>query len=232
MEKRLTNKEIRQAAAAVRQSMLKEIEQEEIPEHSFSASFQDKIQDLSIQNEKHKNRSTILRRCAAAMILIVLGFSTVLMTGTDARAAIMGWFKETLEGKNIFHFQGTPTSEEFPDVELRWIPEGIKCTQNEADQIGFSLLYEDPEDPSIGFTLGGGYMSDGTDSIMGYDDAPHRITSVKIGELPGEFYLSEDSSAPNGLIWFDEANGVFFVMTSYYSPEIMERIAEGVELEK
>ena len=232
MKKRLTDKEIRKAAAAVRQSMLNEIEQEEIPEHSFSASFQDEILDLEIQSKQNRKRSSILRRCAAAVILIVLGFSTVLMTSTDARAAVLSWFKEAMEGKNIFHFQNTPTPEEFPDVELRWIPEGIKCTQNEADQIGFSLLYEDPENRSVGFTLGGGYMSDGTDSIMGYDDGPHQITSVKVGELPGELYLSEDPANPSGLIWFDEANGVFFVMTSYYSPEIMERIAEGVVLVK
>lgn len=232
MKKRLTNNEIKQAAVAVRQSMLKEIEQKEIPEHGFSASFQDKIMGLEIQSKQNRNRSSIFRRCAAAVMLIVLGCSTVLMINTDARAAIMGWFKEALDGQNLFYFQGTPTHEEFPDVELRWIPEGIKCTQNEADQIGCSLLYEDPEDRSVGFTLGGGYMSDSTDSIMGYDDGSHQISSVKVGELPGELYLSVDPATPSGLIWFDEANGVFFVMTSYYSPEIMERIAEGVVLVK
>ena len=172
MKKRLTDKEIRKATAAVRQSMLKEIEQEEIPEHGFPASFQDEILGLEIQSKQNGNHSSILRRCAAAVILIVLGFSTVLLTSTDARAAIMGWFKEALDGKNIFHFQNAPTPEEFPDVELRWIPEGIKCTQNEADQFGFSLLYEDPENRSVGFTLGGGYMSDGTDSIMGHRHSP------------------------------------------------------------
>ena len=232
MKKRISNKEIQQAAALVRQAMLEGLDQEVIVEHNFSDIFQAEIQNLDTQDDKRRSGIAILKRCAAVIVLIALSVSTILMTSTDARAAIMAWFKEALEGQNLFHFQGKISEDNFPKVTLGWIPEGLKCTQNESDYIGFSLLYEDPTDPAVGFTLGGGYMSDGTTSIMGYDDGPHQISSVKVGELPGELYLSEDPANPSGLIWFDEENGVYFVMTSYYSPEIMERIAEGVVLVK
>ncbi len=230
MRKQISDHEIRKAAAVVRQSMLEGLDQEAIVEHNFSDVFQAEIQHLKAQDHKQRSGIAILKRCAAAIILVVLSISSILMTSTDARAAIMGWFKESLEGQNIFHFQGSLTEEQFPEVKLQWMPEGLTCTINESSGNLFSMLYEDPEDPRSGFTLGGGYMNDSTTSIMGYNDGPHQILSVKVGEHSGELYLSEDPSNPSGLIWFDEENNVFFVITSFYTPEVILRIAEGVFL--
>ncbi len=230
MRKQISDHEIRKAAAAVRQSMLEALDQEANVEHSFSDAFQDEIQNLKKQDDKHQSGIAVLKRCAAVIVLVVLSVSAILMTSTDARAAIMAWFKEALEGQNLFHFQGSIPQDNFPDVTLGWIPDSLTCTMKESGKKVFIINYDDPDNPSAGFTLSGGYISDGTTSIMGYDDGPHQITSVKVGELPGELYLSEDSSNPSGLIWFDEENNVFFVMTSFYTPEVMLHIAEEVSL--
>ena len=232
MKKRISDKEIQQAAALVRQSMLEAIDQEQIVEHCFLDAFQEEIHNLKTKDDKYQSGIAILKRCAAAIVLVVLSISAILMTSTDAQAAIMAWFKEALEGQNLFHFQGSIPQDNFPDVTLGWTPDGLTCTMKESGKKVFILNYDDPDNPSAGFTLSGGYISDGTTSIMGYDDGHHQITSVKVGELPGELYLSENPANPSGLIWFDEANGVFFVMTSFYTPEVMLHIAEEVILEK
>lgn len=82
-----------------------------------------------------------------------------------------------------------------------------------------------------GFVLTGEYMMDGGGSIMDYQGVEHTVLPVDIHGMAGELYLSADTSkTSHGLIWFDETNNVFFVISTYYEPDVILHIAENVKL--
>ena len=56
------------------------------------------------------------------------------------------------------------------------------------------------------------------------------VTDVEVNGCPGEFYNEETSGDPNGLIWFDEENGIGFGISAFLPLSDIMHIAESVSL--
>ena len=54
-------------------------------------------------------------------------------------------------------------------------------------------------------------------------------SKVTINDIPADFYLDEDDTQTNFLVWINPENDMIFWIGGKFSKEIMIRIAESVE---
>ena len=75
-----------------------------------------------------------------------------------------------------------------------------------------------------------GIMRTESDLFIFHNDAEYEITSVTVNGKSGVFYISPDTQASHGLVWFDEKAGVYFTIISYLDPAVILHIAESIKL--
>lgn len=225
---KITDSQLIQATAMVRNSMLMVFDQAEIPDHNFSSEFELKIQALRRQ-ERHRTISKVIRHCVAAILAIVLGTGILLTVNVEARATVIAWIKEVFEDRIEYWFTGSQ-QKEFPEYELTWVPDGMECTYNEATAHSRSVVYMSPNDDQQGFTFSYTRMHEGSGTIMMLNGTEHNVISVDINGLIGELYLSRNPEITHCLIWFDEDQQITFNITSYMGSDVILHIAESVDL--
>ncbi len=226
----LTDEALGNAARLVRESMLSSLREEEMPTHEFSEDFRESLLEEVRRNEQERVRTQlVLRRCIAALLSVVVGLSLFFGLNTEARAAALQWAKKTTWGRTVFSFFGD-AEKTLPEFEVTWLPEGVELVRVENTSDTCSRLYNNPNDTSYGFVMQCGIMRTESDLFIFHNAAEYEITSVTVNGKSGVFYISPNTQARHGRVWFDEKAGVYFTIISYLDPTVILHIAESIKL--
>lgn len=226
----LTDEALRNAARSVRASMLSSLKEEDMPTHEFSEDFRESLLEEVRRNERKRGRKRlVLRRCIVALLSVVVGLSLFFGLNTEARAAALQWAKKTTWGRTVFSFFGD-AEKALPGFEVMWLPEGVELVREENTSDTCSRLYNNPNDTSYGFVMQCGIMRTESDLFIFHNAAEYEITSVTVNGKSGVFYISPNTQASHGLVWFDEKAGVYFTIISYLDPTVILHIAESIKL--
>lgn len=198
------------------------------PRHEFSEAFQKNMNALFQKEKRTLRMRTAIRQVCAALLALVIGLSVVLTFNTEARAAVLLWFKEELGQYNIFWFAGDSSSG-LPDCTIEWVPDGMECVSDESTDTDRVLVFWDPESPEEGFVLHYNLIQEGSALIVIDDDGNFQRIQVEINGCTGELYLAS-ADGNNVLVWFDEKRNVALDITSPLDPEVILHIAESVVL--
>ena len=226
---RITDSQLTQAAAIVRNSMLMALDQAEIPTHNFSSEFEVKIQALRKQENHRQAIHKVMRRCIAAILAFIMGTGVFLTVNVEARATVIAWIKEVFEDRIEYWFTGV-SQKTFPEYDLTWVPDDMECIYDEATEHSRSVVYMKPNDPQQGFTFSYTRMLEGSGTIMVINETAHSIIPVDINGMIGDLYLSQDPEITHCLIWFDEEQQIAFNITSYMDSDVILHIAESIKL--
>ena len=226
---RITDSQLTQAAAIVRNSMLMALDQAEIPTHNFSSEFEVKIQALRKQENHRQAIHKVMHRCVAAILALVLGTGIFLTVNVEARATVIAWIKEVFEDRIEYWFTGN-LKNAFPEYEITWVPDDMECIYVESTEYSRSVIYMNPNDPQRGFTFSYSRMQEGSGTIMVINETAHSIIPVDINGMIGDLYLSQDPEITHCLIWFDEEQQIAFNITSYMDSDVILHIAESIKL--
>lgn len=221
----MTDAALRQAAASVRRAMLSAVPPPEECRHDFSPEFEEKMERL-FRAERRRGRFRSVARGAAAILLAVLiGAGVWLASDSRARASFVNWVREVYETYVVYRFTGEAPAETLPEYRLGWLPEGyeeVSVRKVDGTEI---TVYED-ETHSLTLMY---YLVD-----SGQVAELYRIKSegvpVTVNGCRGHFYLVEDESSHNGLIWIDEGRGIFFALSGFLPYDDMLHIAESLYL--
>lgn len=231
MRSKISDSQLIEATAKVRNAMLLDLDGNEIPAYQFSEEFKAKISTLKQIHRKNQHLRRLVRTCAAAVMTILIGLSLFLTFNTEARAAVISWIKEVLADRTVYYFTQEESSP-LPEYELTWIPGSMECVYDETTEISRSIVYMNPADPTEGFTLSYGIMQDGSALMLITNETEHTITDITINGCIGELYLSHDSDVAHCLIWFDEEKQVTFNITWLMDDtNMILKIAEGIQLQ-
>ena len=226
---RITNSQLTQATAIVRNSMLMTLDQAEIPSHIFSSEFELKIQALRKQESRRQVIHKVMRHCVAAILALVLGTGIFLTVNMEARAVVIAWIKEVFEDRIAYWFTGD-SKNEFPEYELTWVPDDMECIFDEATEYSRSVVYMNPIDPRSGFTFSYSRMQEGSGTVMVLNETEHSMIPENINGMVGDLYLSQNPEITHCLIWFDEEQQIAFNITSYMDSDVILHIAESTKL--
>lgn len=226
---RITDSQLTQATAIVRNSMLMALDQSAIPTYNFSSGFELRIQALRKQENHRQVLHKVMRSCVAAILAFIMGVGLFLTVNVEARAIVITWIKEVFEDRIEYWFTGVPKNA-FPEYEITWVPDDMECIYDETTEYSRSVVYMNPNDPQRGFTFSYSCMQEGSGTVMVINEIEHSMIPVDINEMVGDLYLSQDPEITHCLIWFDEEQQITFNITSYMDSAIILHIAESVNL--
>lgn len=228
-KKFISDQDLQNAAATLRNSMLESLPQN--PEGQFSEEFETKIIQLKNTHRKNEARVQYIKRLAAVAAVFVLITSLFFSVNTEARAAVSSWFLEVFDSYSIFWFRGEKPAE-LPVFELTDIPEEYECVYDEILSNSRTMLYVNPENELDGFTFDYGFIQDDSPLTIEYVGLDVIIKDVTVNGYPGKLYISSEPDESHALVWVDESNNVVFTMTSFLDPDIMLHIAGSTKLVK
>ncbi len=206
-------------APLARDAMLAALPAPEECRHEFSPAFQRKMRAL-LRRQAHPLRHRVLRSAAAVFLAAIVGSAAWLAVDVRARTAFFQWVEEFYETHIVYRFQGVP-AEETGVYRPAWVPEGYE----EIDASDSTVIYLNENDGKI-LTFAYVPMQDGHTTGMITESMQRQ--SVEVDGVPGDFYLSTDSSVPSSLIWVNEEAGLAFNFSGFLTKDEFLHMASSV----
>lgn len=191
--------------------------------HAFSPRFERKMKRL-LRRSSHPVLYGALRYAASILLVIMIGFGSVLAVNANAREAVLGWVKRQEGNFYTFFFVGEEDHSKSRRYSLGWIPEGCEYVTTLETDGGEIYIYTDENETLIQFT----YISEPGNTTLSVDGVNYDKESVKINGCTGEVYLSPSEAETNGIIWTDEAENVLFCISGNFEKETLVKMAESV----
>lgn len=229
ISKMISDKELRDATAMVRTSMLESLPKEMNVE--FSEEFDFRVSQLKALHKKTKKQCQFQKRIAAAAAAFFVAMTMLLSFNTEVRAAVVTWFKEIFDTRIVYWFSGEKT-DTLPVFEITGLPEDYECIYDEATSNSHNYLYQKEDIVIDGFSFGYSFIQSDAPLSVTFPNEEFTVKQVNINGCPGDLYVSLDPSESHALVWIDETNGVAFTITSFLDPDVILHIAETVQLVK
>ncbi len=169
-----------------------------------------------------------LRRVAAVLLALSLGFAGVLAVSPTARAGVARWAIEWYEDRVVYRYGGNPISGELPKYELTALPEEYVENKNKRIETPASafFFYECKNKSDIFFNYV--YIQQGAANVFSTDDA--EIRQVTVNGYEGQLYLTKHPErARNTVTWIDPETNIQFTVHAPPAEDILH-IAESVSL--
>lgn len=218
--------------AALQEAYFVELEElpseEELSEDealTFSSAFERKMKKL-IRRADHPIRYRIAQIAACLLLAALLSGCTVLAVSPEARAAFVGWMRETYETWFVYRYAGEDKAIS-EDVVYRptWLPEGYlqAFVPELSDQV--NVLYTNGDGPMIIFA----YSSSSSALTLHIQGDTAVLSRVTVNGIPADFYLEEDGIHSNCLVWENSQNDIIYWIVANLPKDTIIKIAESVE---
>ena len=221
----ISNFLLRQATEEYHEESMSAIPTENEIDHVFSDRFENNMRSV-IKNNNHPQLKRVLRMAASFALVILVASGSVMALSPTARAAVMGW----LFGQDGTTFSYTSMGEEsesdvYYKYELPQIPEGYYLWQEIVDESQSILLYAEEETGHLLKVTGA--PNDGTSAMFLLTTTDEKST-VQIGDVTADFYLSESEDISSGLAWVDPENDYLICLDGFFSKEELIAMAESL----
>ena len=179
-----------------------------------------------IKKNNHPQLKRVLRMAASFALVILVASGSVMALSPTARAAVMGW----LFGQDGTTFSYTSMGEESEsDVYYKYdvaeIPEGYFLWQEIVDESQSIMLYAEEETGHLLKVTGS--PNDGTGAMFLITTSEEKST-VQIGDITADFYLSESEDVSSGLAWVDPENDYLICVDGFFSKDELIALASSI----
>ena len=221
----ISNEFIRQATEEYHEESMSAIPTENEIDHVFSDRFEENMKSV-IKKNNHPQLKRVLRMAASFALVILVAGGSVMALSPTARAAVIGW----LFGQNGTTFSYTSMGEEsesdvYYKYELPQIPEGYYLWQEIVDESQSILLYAEEETGHLLKVTAS--PNDGTSAMFLLTTTDEKST-VQIGDVTADFYLSESEDVSSGLAWVDPENDYLICFDGFFSKEELIELAASL----
>jgi len=218
-----TDEDLRIAAGITRQRMLDSLPAPEDCRYDASAELKEKINQIIIKDRRRAAIRKIRNQAAMIALCILFGISAWLVVDTEARAAFFLWVHEVYEDSVVYHFFGERESEEIPRYEIAALPQGYAETMRFEESFMHTVFYESADDTII---LTYQIVDESTEMAFVNSDLVHE--TVALTKYTADFYVPNDLSKTNELVWVDEESLLIFCISSYLEQDVMIDLANSV----
>ena len=220
-----SNEALRVAARAVRESMLRAVEEEEPEEHSFSESFLEKMRKLVAIDRQRLRKRAVWQRVAGIVLGILIGSGFFLAFNAEARADIVSWVRRTYENSILYEFfQGTKRGEgALPEIEFTWLPGEYEIQEVFNDGRKSTTILSSAED----IMILNSWLIEESDHFEVFTEDYSRSETTVNGRT-AEYYQAKNEKTENVLVWTNDENTVMYNLSSVFPKEMMTQIADGI----
>lgn len=202
-----------------------EEEMKSVPEHVFSESFEQKMEDV-LQVQKRKIRWMNIRRHAVAVLVVSLLIGGIMIVGSkDLQAStlsvdILAWLEEffTTEKGEI---QRRDDGIVFKEERIGYLPEGFEKVGEFESRMQVYYKYEN----ELGEWV---YISVSEDKTSSNVDNVESEYEVHVNDIGYEYTsISRDTSAVEMLIWKDSEE-IYYTLTGTVTREELINIMNSI----
>lgn len=219
----ISDEMLKQAATELAMAMNESLPDPEECTHQFSPEFEKKIKRIT-RRANHPILYRSLRNVASVLLVIAIGFGSVLAISPEVRAAVFGWVKEQYQSLYEYFFEGDSVPLETATYYLGWLPEGCEFVTSYETSGGEVYIYSTRQNSIVQFS----YISEPDDEKMYTDGVEIDTKSVIINGCPGEIYISQDEKDTNSIIWTDTSQMILFSIYGNYDEETLVKMAENI----
>lgn len=224
----LTDAILREATAEAERFLLSIVPEDGEP-HVFSKRFERKMQKL-IRRTNHPIRYQVMRVAAAVALAIVTLFGAVMAVSPEARAAVIGWIKETFGIYTHYSSDDSDTENTDPypvqyEYHFSVIPEGYMELMAEDIPGGKMYLYMGDLGNILQFTYT--YEVENGNLFVKTDDYEHHEGFVH--NMSADIYIALMENETSVIIWQDLQEGIIFEVHAMSDQTELIEIAETVE---
>ena len=190
---------------------------------TFSPAFEKKMKKL-IRRANHPMRYRVGQAAACLLLALLLG-GTVLAISPEARAAFVGWVREVYVAWFVYRFEGESNNViSEPQYRPTWLPEGYSQSLVPELEGQVNVLYTSDAGPTILFA----YVNSAS-SLNVFAVGDMESFKVTVNNTPADFYLDNDTTTANCLVWESPENDLIYWIAANLSMDDMIKIAESVQ---
>ena len=221
----ISNEFIRQATEEYHEESMSAISAENEIDHVFSDRFEENMKSV-IKKNNHPQLKHVLRMAASFVLVILITGGSMMALSPTARAAVMGWLFSQ-EGTVFFYTSmgGKAESEVYYKYDLPEIPEGYFLWQEIVDEDQCIILYGEEE---TGHLLKITATPNNDNRAMYLITTSEEKSTVQIGDITADFYLSESEDVSSGLAWVDPENDYLICLDGFFAKEELIDMAESL----
>ena len=228
----LTDAVLKDATAEAERFLLSIVPEDGEP-HVFSKRFERKMEKL-IHRTNHPIRYQVMRIAAAIVLAIVTLFGAVMAVSPEARAAVVGWIRETFGiythyASNAATPNNTPPGDVDTDpIQYEYhfsvVPEGYMELMVEDTPGGKTYLYVGELGDFLQFTYT--YGIENGNVFIETEDYEHHKSYVY--NWPADIYIALKQGETSAIIWQDSQNGIIFEIYAIANQSELIALAETV----
>ena len=186
--------------------------------------FKTRIKRL-FRRAKHPYLYQTMRRVAAILLAAILAGSVYLAVDTEARAAFLGWIKETYETYFVYRFEDNSTAESaLPILRPTWLPQGYTehivndtagtITVIYANDAGEMLTFRYSHNP-----MQADWFIDTTNTIQ---------SNTVISGNQADVFISTNPSISSAILWTRPDHTAFYI-SGFLSETDLIKVTESVQ---
>ena len=198
-------------------------------DHEFSPQFERKMEKL-IRKRKHPVLVHPLFRAAAAIFLVVLLSSVVILSIPHAGASYKGLFYEQKDDEYRYVLTGYVDADDLRTYQLGWLPEGYTVYEESHSLSGGLICYKHQENGVIMFSYSIQREGDELNFGQSFRNVPsHQWKEATINGRSADLFEMYYSDGTSGycIVWMNEDQSIIFSISCQPMPEAI-KIAENV----
>ncbi len=224
------SKDLRRAAALVRQAILAKYESE-AEDVTFSPEFERKIVSIDAAAHRRERFVKTRRSIAAVLLAILLCGSVFLASDPDAFAVFREWVLELYEDHIVFRFPTNSAytdSTELPYYAPTWLPEGMELVDIPTLDTKHLELYMDESGKVVIIEY---FFADDSTMLLysNLDGSEVQLEEITVHGNKG-YYILPDEDGESNIMWIE--NGISFTIDGTLEKPDMLHIAESLVLVK
>lgn len=223
----ITDKMLAQAAAVLATAINESLPDPKDCTHEFSAEFERKMKRIT-RRANHPILYRTLRSVASIILVITIGFGSVLAVSAEARAAVFGWVKEQYESFYEYFFEGEVELAESAKYQPGWMPDGCELLTVEETAGGETYIYKDKSGLLAQFY----YIYDPDSQKLYIDTVEYISEPVSINGHSGEMYISIYDDETSSIVWTDNSTNTLFYVSGPYEKDTLIKIAENIQVKE
>lgn len=223
----ITDKMLAQAAAELATAINESLPDPKDCTHEFSAEFERKMKRIT-RRANHPILYRTLRSVASIILVITIGFGSVLAVSAEARAAVFGWVKEQYESFYEYFFEGEVELAESAKYQPGWMPDGCELLTVEETAGGETYIYKDKSGLLAQFY----YIYDPDSQKLYIDTVEYISEPVSINGHSGEMYISIYDDETSSIVWTDNSTNTLFYVSGPYEKDTLIKNAENIQVKE
>ena len=191
---------------------------------TFSPAFERKMKKI-IRRANHPIRYRVAQAAACILLAALLSGCAVLAISPEARSAFVGWIREVNETWFVYRFEGE-SNDVTSETQYRptWLPEGYSQSLVRESEDVVNVLYASDAGPMVIFAY-----SNSASSLNLIPQGEIEFFQVMVNDTPADFYLDNDTTEANCLVWESPENDLIYWITANLPMDDLIRIAESVQ---